>query len=144
MIIEFDKLKSDSVILDNPDLLESIREKGLLIPLLVSKDYTVIDGRQRYEALRQLGYKDVAVRICDVTASEIAKVQSIHKISIDPEQYRRALIVLVKTNPELPTTVFAEKLGITVSKLTQLLQLKEEVAKSVINGTITLSEAICN
>lgn len=40
-------------------LKESIQEFGLVDPLIINKDFTIIGGHQRLEAAKKLGYKEV-------------------------------------------------------------------------------------
>jgi ParB family chromosome partitioning protein len=50
--------------LGNIDLLaQSIKEEGLLYPILVDKDGNLIDGQRRLVALKQLGIKEGMVII---------------------------------------------------------------------------------
>ena len=42
-------------------LKESIAEIGMLTPIRVSKDYTIISGHQRYRACKELGVEFVGV-----------------------------------------------------------------------------------
>lgn len=47
-------------------LTESIKKYGLVQPIVVNKDYTIIGGHQRVEACRQLGITEVDVYILDL------------------------------------------------------------------------------
>ncbi len=50
--------------LGNIDLLaQSIKEEGVIYPILVGKDRTLIDGRRRLAALEQLGIEETEVLI---------------------------------------------------------------------------------
>ena len=50
--------------LGNTDLLaQSIKEEGLLYPILVDKDGNLIDGQRRLVALKQLGIEETEVLI---------------------------------------------------------------------------------
>jgi ParB family chromosome partitioning protein len=55
--------------LGNIDLLaQTIREEGLLYPILVDKDGNLIDGQRRLVALKQLGIKEGMVIIDEKAA----------------------------------------------------------------------------
>lgn len=55
--------------LGNIDLLaQSIKEEGLLYPILVDKDGNLIDGQRRLVALKQLGIKEAEVLIYEEAA----------------------------------------------------------------------------
>jgi hypothetical protein len=45
----------------------SILEFGLVEPLVVNKDFTIIGGHQRYEALKSLGWKDIPCVFVDLS-----------------------------------------------------------------------------
>lgn len=47
-------------------LKRSLERYGLIDPIIVNKDYTIIGGHQRTEAARQLGYKEVPCVILDL------------------------------------------------------------------------------
>ncbi len=47
-------------------LKRSIERYGLIDPIIVNKDYTIIGGHQRTEAARQLGFKEVPCVILDL------------------------------------------------------------------------------
>lgn len=47
-------------------LVESIKTYGLVQPIVVNKDYTIIGGHQRVEACRQLGMTELDVYVLDL------------------------------------------------------------------------------
>lgn len=47
-------------------LVESIKTYGLVQPIVVNKDYTIIGGHQRVEACRQLGMSELDVYVLDL------------------------------------------------------------------------------
>lgn len=49
---------------DQQHLEQSIRERGVLVPLDVLKDGRVVDGRQRLAFAQEAGFRDVPVRSC--------------------------------------------------------------------------------
>lgn len=51
-------------------LTESIKTYGLVQPIVVNKDYTIIGGHQRVEACRQLGVTDVDVYRLDLNGDD--------------------------------------------------------------------------
>lgn len=57
------------------ELRESVREKGVLLPILVRPDpdgdgYILIDGMQRFTLSRETGKTVIPARVLDVTAIE--------------------------------------------------------------------------
>jgi ParB-like chromosome segregation protein Spo0J len=62
-----------------PELLESIKQDGLLIPILVDIDYTVIDGADRLAACVQLGHDRVNVTVAETSDQAIESLFLAHK-----------------------------------------------------------------
>jgi len=50
---------------DNSTLQKSIKENGLLEPLVVTKSGTILSGHRRFEVVNSLGWTDVDVRVVD-------------------------------------------------------------------------------
>jgi ParB family chromosome partitioning protein len=48
---------------DLQELAESIREFGLLRPLLITRDYHLVAGRRRLEAYKLLGWETIPVNV---------------------------------------------------------------------------------
>jgi ParB-like chromosome segregation protein Spo0J len=46
-------------------IVQSMKTFGVVTPILVNKDYEMIAGHGRYEALKQLGYEKVPVIILE-------------------------------------------------------------------------------
>lgn len=44
-------------------LRDSIRERGVLYPLLITSDHVFIDGHERWKAIRELGLSKYPLRI---------------------------------------------------------------------------------
>ena len=78
------------------DLKRSIEEDGLLTPLLVrkkGKKYQILAGHRRYGAIKSLGYKEVEVKITDVTkekANELMIVENLQREDVHPMEEARA------------------------------------------------------
>ena len=53
------------------DLVNSISEVGLLQPLVVTPDRTIISGHRRFSAIRSLGWEEVQCKIKEVTEDQI-------------------------------------------------------------------------
>lgn len=52
---------------DIQSLAESIREHGLLNPLVITSSYELVAGHRRLEAARRLGWRVIQCRIVDTT-----------------------------------------------------------------------------
>lgn len=87
--------------------MQSIREKGILEPLLVRPvdgRYELIVGSRRLEAAKRLGMKKVPVVVRPMPDEEaiiISLVENIQRRDIEPEEEYDALMKLRKLNPVL-------------------------------------------
>ena len=53
------------------DLVNSIGEVGLLQPIVVTPDNTIISGHRRYKAIQSLGWTEVEVEVKEVDEDSI-------------------------------------------------------------------------
>jgi 16S rRNA G966 N2-methylase RsmD len=51
-------------------LKQSIKKRGFVQPIIVSKDGVIIDGAHRYRSLKELGATEVEVKVIDITDAE--------------------------------------------------------------------------
>lgn len=58
-------------------LMQSIAELGILTPLKVAADMTIVSGHQRYRAAKELGMKQIPVLIDDELSDEDDKLQQL-------------------------------------------------------------------
>ena len=56
---------------DVGDLVNSIGEVGLLQPIVVTPDNTIISGHRRYKAIQSLGWTEVEVEVKEVEEDSI-------------------------------------------------------------------------
>lgn len=56
------------------DLVKSIEQDGLFEPLVITKDNTLLSGHRRLQAIQQLGWEDVPVRVIEPDNEVIALV----------------------------------------------------------------------
>ena len=56
---------------DVGDLVNSIGEVGLLQPIVVTHDYTIVSGHRRFNAIQSLGWTEVEVEVKDVDEESI-------------------------------------------------------------------------
>ena len=59
---------------DLNSLKSSIKEVGLLSPILVNFEKELVCGMRRLEACRQLGWKEIEVKIVDTSADNVKKL----------------------------------------------------------------------
>ena len=56
---------------DVQDLMNSISEVGLLQPLVVTPDKTIISGHRRFSAIRSLGWTEVECEVKEIPPDQI-------------------------------------------------------------------------
>ena len=80
------------------DLAESIKDKGLLNPLIVRKledgTYELIAGQRRFLACQKLGWKTIPAIIRDISndtdATILSLVENVHRADLNPIDKARA------------------------------------------------------
>ncbi|GEM87379.1 ParB/RepB/Spo0J family partition protein [Meiothermus granaticius] len=130
------------------ELTASIKEKGLLQPLLVRPKgdmYELIAGERRYRASQQAGLREVPVVIRDISereALEIALIENLQREDLNPVEeaqgYKR-LADMGMTQEEVAQAV--GKARVTVSNAMRLLQLPPEAIKALEENRITAGHA---
>lgn len=127
------------------ELAESIREQGLLSPIIVRPDgnkYQIIAGERRYKAAQQAGLKEVPALIKKVSDGEariISLIENIQREDLNDIDRASALREL-KVNLGLPWEKLGQKLGLTKSRildLVGLLDLPEEVKEDIRQKKLT-------
>ncbi len=130
-------------------LARSIREKGVLQPLVVCEEdggYTIIAGERRWRAAREVGLKTVPVVIKDVSPGEVielALIENIQREDLNPIEealaYRRLLDEHGLTHAEVAKRVGRDRSSIT--NFLRLLQLPEPIQQDVLDGRLTMGHA---
>ena len=132
------------------ELADSIKEKGILIPLLVRPQedyYQIIAGERRWRAARKAGLKKVPVIIRDdMTDQEVVEVQLIENIqradlnAIDEAlAYKRLIEEFGMTQDQVADRV--SKSRTTITNSLRLLKLDERVQKMLIEDIISPGHA---
>jgi ParB family transcriptional regulator, chromosome partitioning protein len=122
------------------ELAQSIRELGVLEPILVRKRSTggfhIIAGERRWRAAQRAGLHDVPVfvkELSDAEAFEAALVENLQREDLNPIETARAFQRLIDEHGHTQETV-AQRLGkdrSTVSNSLRLLKLPEGVLEMV-------------
>ncbi|MFC3226161.1 ParB/RepB/Spo0J family partition protein [Marinibaculum pumilum] len=138
------------------DLVESVRAKGVLIPLLVrplpagtpaeGERFEIIAGERRWRAAQRAGLHDVPVvvrEITDVAALEIAIVENVQRADLNALEeargYRRLMDEFGYTQEKV-----AEAIGKSrshVANLIRLLGLPTEVQSYLSDGRLSAGHA---
>lgn len=148
-------------------LKDSIAELGLLTPLRVSKDYTIISGHQRYRACQELGVEYISVIVDDELEDENEKTMQLiasnfGRAKNDPEK-QAALIVeyeklmgVKRGNPQFGNNFrigedtkkqadIAKEFGVdarTLRNLKRFATLPKEVKEAVKDGKFSVTSAV--
>jgi ParB family transcriptional regulator, chromosome partitioning protein len=131
------------------ELATSIREKGVLQPIILRKKgrgYEIIAGERRYRASVMAGLREVPAIIKDVDdkeALEIALIENLQREDLNAVEiaavYERFVEDFGYTHEEL-----AKKIGIdrsSISNFIRLLKLPEWIKKLVTEGNLTQGHA---
>ena len=131
------------------ELKASIKEKGVLQPILVRKHengYEVIAGERRLRAARALGLEQVPVIVKNVTDREalvLALVENIQREELNAIEEAQGFKRLMEEFQFTQETV-AEAIGkdrTTVANLLRLLRLPKDIQKQVADGKLSVGHA---
>lgn len=131
------------------ELSESIKQYGILQPLLVSnkKDYyEIIAGERRWRAAKLAGLKEVPVIVKEFSAQELVEISLIENIQredLNPIEealaYKRLLEEFHLKQDEVAERVSKSRTAVTNSM--RLLKLDERVQQMIIDEMITTGHA---
>lgn len=132
------------------ELSESIREHGIIQPLIVSRDdeggYFLIAGERRLQAARLAGLETVPVVVrqaADSELLELALIENIQRADLNAVEeamaYRRLVEEYQLTQEEVAKRVGKNRA--TVANALRLLQLESEIRRSLVAGEITEGHA---
>lgn len=131
------------------ELSESIKEHGLIEPIIVKKSikgYDLVAGERRTKAARLAGLTKIPAIIRDFTDQqmmEIALIENIQREDLSPIEEATAYKNYIDAT-RLTQEEVANKFGKSRSYITNLLgllSLPKYVQKEVMNGTISMSHA---
>jgi ParB family chromosome partitioning protein len=131
------------------ELVSSVKEKGIITPLLVrktEKGYRLIAGERRWRAAQKAGLERVPVVVRDSTSIEsleLALIENIHRKDLNPIEealaYKRWIDDVGTTQETL-----AKKLGrerSTVTNMLRLLKLPKSIQKDLVNERLSMGHA---
>lgn len=131
------------------ELSESIRENGVLQPLLVRKNglkYEIIAGERRYQASKIAGLEKLPVIVKDVDDQkmmELALIENLQRSDLNPIEEAKGYKQLIKasgmTQEALAKAVSKSRSAITNSL--RLLDLPEQVQTFMYEGKLTAGHA---
>lgn len=127
------------------DLVESIREQGILEPIVVAKTpagYQIIAGERRWRASKILGLQKVPVVVKNTTPQgmlEMSIVENVQREDLNPIERALAYRRLIDEF-SLGTTEVAKRVGKsvpTISNTIRLLSLPDAIKDALVAGVIT-------
>ncbi|HET9774595.1 MAG TPA: ParB/RepB/Spo0J family partition protein [Nitrososphaeraceae archaeon] len=136
---------------DMHELCYSIKEKGLLQPIIVrmtdDSKYEIVAGTRRYNACKMLGWRKIlchVVELDDKDAFEVSLMENIHSKNLNPIDEARAFKDYVSTYGWGGISELATKLGKSASyidKRIRMLTFPETIIESISNNEIKPSLA---
>lgn len=134
---------------DLSELTDSIKQNGVLQPLLVRKkgnEYEIVAGERRYQAAKAAGLDEVPVIIREVSDEDVFKlalIENLQRSDLTPLEEARGYRQLIKdkglTQEELAHILSKSRSAIT--NTLRLLDLPKEVQSYVEEGAISASHA---
>ncbi|NLN49630.1 MAG: ParB/RepB/Spo0J family partition protein [Clostridiales bacterium] len=127
------------------ELAESIKEHGVVQPIVVRKDgkgYEIVAGERRWRAARLAGIKTIPVVVKDyskVQAMEIALIENLQREDLNPIEEANAYRTLMEEH-KVSQDDIAKRIGKSrpkVANTLRLLNLNEEVRELLISGELS-------
>jgi ParB family chromosome partitioning protein len=132
------------------ELAQSIREHGVLEPLVVRKraegEFEIVAGERRWRAAQRAGLREVMVVVRDVStrdAFELALIENVQREDLDPIEFAEALDRLVREHGYTQERL-AERVGkdrSSIANALRLLRLPKMVRERVVNGELSEGHA---
>lgn len=133
------------------ELIRSIRERGLLQPIVVRRledhYYQIIAGNRRCEACRRLSWRKITcniVELDDKESFELSLIENIQREKLNPIDEARAFKIYICDFGWGGISELARKIGKSpsyVTKRIELLDLPQEVIQSVADSIVHPSVA---
>lgn len=131
-------------------LAESIRDNGIIQPILVRKveegKYQIVAGERRYKAAKMAGLGEVPVvvkEIEDYKVTELALIENLQREDLNPIEEAASFLMLIEkydlTQDEVSKRVGRSRSAITNS--IRLLNLPREVIKEIEMGRLSSGQA---
>jgi ParB family chromosome partitioning protein len=132
------------------ELVESIKESGLIQPLVVRKSgdgYELIVGERRLKALEKLGWETAPVVIVESannqTVMEMALIENIQREDLNPIEEANAYYKLIKecniSQADVATRVGKDRSSVANS--IRLLSLPDRVKQLIVDGKLSAGHA---
>ncbi len=132
------------------DLSASIKEKGVIQPVIVSRvgdgTFRLIAGERRWRAAHAAGLKKIPALIKETTSQdslEIALIENIQREDLNPIETAGALSKL-STDYNLTQEALSRRVGkdrATIANYLRILKLPDEIKSFINNGSLSLGHA---
>jgi len=131
------------------DLAQSIRERGVLQPILLRPDgdnYMIVAGERRWRAAQRAQLHTIPAIIREIdesTTAELALIENIQREDLNPLEEAEGYKQLIKRHGHTQDGVaqIVHKSRSHVANLLRLLDLPDFVRQSLLNGDITMGHA---
>ena len=131
------------------ELAESIKEKGILEPLIVRRvegGYELIVGERRWRAAQKAGLKEVPVLVKEIEgreALELSLIENLQREDLNPieeaEAFKRLIEEFNLSQGELATRIGKDRT--TIANVLRLLKLPSEIRNHLLQNRITSGHA---
>jgi ParB family chromosome partitioning protein len=131
------------------ELARSVKEQGILTPLLVSKaerGYRLIAGERRWRAAQKAGLARVPVVVRETTPAqslELALIENIHRKDLNPIEEAMAYSRLLESTGVTQESL-AARLGrdrATIANTVRLLKLPASIQKDLMENRLSMGHA---
>jgi ParB family transcriptional regulator, chromosome partitioning protein len=131
------------------ELVESVREKGILTPLLVSKrerGYRLIAGERRWRAAQKAGLRTVPVVVREsspMESLELALIENLHRKDLNPIEEALAYQRLLEDTESTQESV-AKRVGkdrTTITNTLRLLKLPKVIQQDLVEERLSMGHA---
>ena len=132
-------------------LAESIRQNGVISPIVVTKTdtgYEIVAGERRWRAAKLAGLTEIPAIVRNYSPqklTEVALIENIQREDLNPIEEAQAYRALME-DYDLTQEQISERLGKSRSAIAnsvRLLSLEDELQKYVISGQISEGHARC-
>lgn len=129
---------------DDRDLSRSVREHGLLQPLIVRPEgsrYRLVAGHRRYEAALDIGLVEVPVIVQSGDDAIVQLIENTQRAAMDTMDVARAIVALLDNHPDMTQEMLARRLGRSPSYVSDALnrcrrdpRTQRDIARGRIKG----------
>jgi ParB family transcriptional regulator, chromosome partitioning protein len=131
------------------ELAESIRQEGLLQPIVVRQSgakFQIVAGERRWRACKKLGHKSISARVVRVgesSAAAIALIENLQRENLNPIEEALGYASLMR-DFDLTQEAVSEKVAkprSSVANALRLLQLGREIQEFLSKGELSVGHA---